>query len=166
MKSGESVIDYFSQTMAIVNKMRIHGDKSENVIIVENIILSMTPKFNFVKINQHQEEIEDEAKAESADKSNIECYRCHSYGHYQSECRTNLNKQNGERTNFAKKEEEVSLLMVCHVNEETQQNMWYLDTGCSNHMCGDKKVFSDLDKSFRNIVKFGDNSTVSIMGKG
>ncbi|KAL5765200.1 hypothetical protein ACOSQ2_017794 [Xanthoceras sorbifolium] len=34
-------------------------------------------------------------RPKSADKSNIECYRCHSYGHYQSECRTNLNKQNG-----------------------------------------------------------------------
>ena len=48
------------------------------------------------------------------------------YGHYQSECRTNLNKDNGEKTNFVEKEEEVSLLMVCHVKEETQQNMWYL----------------------------------------
>ncbi|KAL6339984.1 hypothetical protein AAG906_038819 [Vitis piasezkii] len=26
-----------------------------------------------------------------------------------------------------------------HANEETQQNMWYLDTGCSNHMCGEKR---------------------------
>lgn len=77
-----------------------------------------------------------------------------------------MNKQDEERTNFAEKEEEVSLLIVCHVNEETQQNLWYLDTGCNNHMCGDKKAFSELDESFRNTVKFGDNSTVSIMGKG
>ncbi|KAL5739846.1 hypothetical protein ACOSP7_028741 [Xanthoceras sorbifolium] len=33
-------------------------------------------------------------------------------------------------------------------------------------MCGDKKVFSDLDESFRNTVKFGDNSTISVIGKG
>ncbi|KAI5406878.1 hypothetical protein KIW84_053229 [Lathyrus oleraceus] len=33
-------------------------------------------------------------------------------------------------------------------------------------MCGDKKAFSDLDESFRSTVKFGDNSTVSVMGKG
>ena len=65
-----------------------------------------------------------------------------------------------------KKEEEVSLLMVCHMKEETQQNMWYLDTGYSNHMCGEKKAFSDLDESFCNSVKFGDNSTISVMGKG
>ncbi|KAK0596599.1 hypothetical protein LWI29_017215 [Acer saccharum] len=31
MKSGELVTDYFSWTMAIVNKMRIHGDKKEDV---------------------------------------------------------------------------------------------------------------------------------------
>ena len=43
--------------------------------------------------------------------------------------------------------------------------MWYLDTGCSNHMCGEKKAFSDLDESFCSSVKFGDNSTISVMGK-
>ena len=79
-----------------------------------------------------------------------------------------MNKDNGERANFAEKEKEqvVSILMVCHVKEETQQNLWYLDTGCSNHMCGDKEVFSELDETFRNTVKFGDNSTISVLGKG
>ncbi|XP_062113573.1 uncharacterized protein LOC133824638 [Humulus lupulus] len=72
----------------------------------------------------------------------------------------------GERTNFAEKEEEVSLLMVCHVKDETQQNMWYLDNGCSNHMCGDKKAFYELDELFRTTIKFGDNSTIYVMGKG
>ncbi|KAL5767506.1 hypothetical protein ACOSQ2_014289 [Xanthoceras sorbifolium] len=56
--------------------------------------------------------------------------------------------------------------MVCHMYEETQQNIWYLDTSCSNHMCGDKRVLSNLDESFRNTVKFGDNSTVFVLGKG
>jgi hypothetical protein len=102
----------------------------------------------------------------SPDKSNIECYRCGKYGHFKSEYRTNLRSQRGEKSNFAEREEDVSLLMACHVKEETQPNMWYLDTGCSNHMCGDKKAFFDLDESFRSTVKFGDNSTVSVMGKG
>jgi len=34
--------------MTIVNKMRIHGDKKEDIIVVEKILRSMTPKFNFV----------------------------------------------------------------------------------------------------------------------
>lgn len=48
MKTGESVTYYFSRTRAIVNKMRIHGDKTEDVTIVEKILRSMTPKFNYV----------------------------------------------------------------------------------------------------------------------
>ncbi|XP_050889895.1 uncharacterized protein LOC127095219 [Lathyrus oleraceus] len=48
MKSGESVTDYFSRMMAIVNKMRIHGDKTTDVTVVEKIFRSLTLKFNFV----------------------------------------------------------------------------------------------------------------------
>ena len=47
MKSGESVTDYFSRTMAIVNKIRIHGDKTEDVLIVEKILRSLTLNVNF-----------------------------------------------------------------------------------------------------------------------
>lgn len=71
-----------------------------------------------------------------------------------------------ELTLQKKKEEDVPLSMVCHTKEETRLNMWYLDTGCSNHMCGDKKAFFDMDKSFCNAVKLCDNSTISVMGKG
>ena len=48
MKPGESVSDYFSRTMAIINKMRIHGENMEDVTVIEKILLSMTPKFNYV----------------------------------------------------------------------------------------------------------------------
>ncbi|KAK6140133.1 hypothetical protein DH2020_026131 [Rehmannia glutinosa] len=48
MKSGESVSDFFARTMTIANKMRIHGEKIEDVTIVEKILRSMTLKFNFI----------------------------------------------------------------------------------------------------------------------
>ncbi|KAJ8765621.1 hypothetical protein K2173_014743 [Erythroxylum novogranatense] len=34
------------------------------------------------------------------DKSNIECYRCHKFGHFQYECRNDLSKLHGEESNF------------------------------------------------------------------
>lgn len=89
------------------------------------------------------------------------------YGLYKSVCTTNLNRNSGGKSNFAEKEEEeVSLLMACHKKEELHQSLWYLDTGCNNHMCGDKSMFSELDESFRSAVTFGDNSKVSVMGQG
>ena len=40
MKQGESVDEYFSRTLAIVNKMRIRGEKIEDVAMVEKILQS------------------------------------------------------------------------------------------------------------------------------
>ena len=48
MKSSKSIIDFFARTMTIANKMRIHGERMEDVTIIEKILRSMTPKFNFV----------------------------------------------------------------------------------------------------------------------
>ncbi|XP_051134166.1 uncharacterized protein LOC127253561 [Andrographis paniculata] len=47
MKFGERVSDYFSRTMAIAEKMWIHGDTLEDVAIVEKIFRSMLAKYNY-----------------------------------------------------------------------------------------------------------------------
>lgn len=104
-------------------------------------------------------------ESKPVDKSKVKCFRCNRFGHYRSECRTKMHKGKGAKSNFAE-EDEISLLMACNVAEETRQSMWYLDTGSSNHMCGNKSIFSELDESYRSSVKFGDGSTISVMGKG
>nr|KYP67191.1 hypothetical protein KK1_013514 [Cajanus cajan] len=48
MKPSEVVSNYFSKTMAITNKLRIHGDKIEDVTIIEKVLRSLATKFNFV----------------------------------------------------------------------------------------------------------------------
>ncbi|XXG77594.1 hypothetical protein AAC387_Pa08g1717 [Persea americana] len=48
MKAGESVDEYFARTHTIANKMRIHGEKMGNVVIIEKILRSMTHKFYYV----------------------------------------------------------------------------------------------------------------------
>ncbi|KAJ4974469.1 hypothetical protein NE237_007643 [Protea cynaroides] len=46
------------------------------------------------------------------------------------------------------------------------QIVWYVDTGCGNHMCGSKSSFSHLNEDFHSTVSFGDCSTVNVLGKG
>lgn len=65
--------------------------------------------------------------------------------------------------NYAKLEEDV--LLMAHIAEETE-NMWYLDSCCSNHMCGTKWWFSEFDGSFRQQVKLGDNIRMQVEGNG
>ena len=56
--------------------------------------------------------------------------------------------------------------MTTTSNETPNNQTWYLDTGCMNHMCGQKELFADLDDSFRTKVKFGDGRFVSVTWKG
>ncbi|KAL5760925.1 hypothetical protein ACOSQ2_019763 [Xanthoceras sorbifolium] len=93
------------------------------------------------------------------DKSKIECYRCHKLGHYHYDYYVKLpkDKEKWEKSNFTEKNEIKTLLMAYHAKEEPpESDVWYVDTGYGNHMCG----------SFRTTVSFGDCSTVSVMGKG
>lgn len=48
MKAGESVNDYFGRTLITSNKMRIHGERMKDVVIIEKILRSMTPKYDYV----------------------------------------------------------------------------------------------------------------------
>jgi len=48
MKDGESMNDYIGRTLAIANHMTSGGERLEQTIIVEKVLRSMTPKFNYV----------------------------------------------------------------------------------------------------------------------
>ncbi|KAA8536359.1 hypothetical protein F0562_028837 [Nyssa sinensis] len=48
MKSGESVTSYCARTMGIANKMRFHGEKMEDVAIVEKILHLLAQKYDYV----------------------------------------------------------------------------------------------------------------------
>lgn len=48
MKTGESVNEYFARTLTIANKKRIHGEKMDDVAVIEKILRSMTTKFDYV----------------------------------------------------------------------------------------------------------------------
>lgn len=254
MKDSESVTSYCARTMGIANKMRFHGEKMEYVAIVEKILRSLAPKFDYVvcsieeskdidalsldelqssllvheqKMNRSSSAEEQALKAstfnhslnsrgrggggsrgrgrgsrgnyngskhffdgskqyqnfkdgddryqgkgkvqdQQFDKSKVQCHRCHNFGHYKFEYYTKLpqNKEKGENSNFAENKEAETLLMAYHVNDESKSDVWYVDTGCSNHMCGSKSSFSYLNENFHSTVSFGDCSTVDVMGKG
>ena len=64
-------------------------------------------------------------------KATVECYRCHDLGHFQYEC-PNMNKE----LNYAELEED-EMLLIAHMerHEAKKSDTWFLDSGCSNHMC-------------------------------
>ena len=95
-------------------------------------------------------------------KATVECYRCHQLGHFRYEC-PSRNKE----AHYAEFEEEEEMLLMSYVElyKARKEDAWFLDSGCSNHMCGDQTMFSDLDATFRHSVKLGNNTKMDVMGK-
>ncbi|PNX81725.1 hypothetical protein L195_g037750 [Trifolium pratense] len=58
------------------------------------------------------------------------------------------------------------LLMVTTNSESDNSKLWYLDTGCSNHMTGHRDWLLEFDENFKSKVKFADDSAISVEGKG
>ncbi|KAM1823768.1 hypothetical protein FF1_025765 [Malus domestica] len=101
------------------------------------------------------------------EKSQVQCYNCQKFGHYAWECRTPNNRLD-EKVNYVKedKEENGVVLLACKNNDGDQDYTWYLDTGASNHMCGKRSVFVELNESVSGNVSFGDESKIPVKGKG
>ena len=70
-----------------------------------------------------------------------------------------------ENTN-EENEENGCVLLTYKGEAGRKDDMWYLDTGASNHMCGNRSMFVELDESVSGNVSFGDESKIPVKGKG
>ncbi|GAU45713.1 hypothetical protein TSUD_400940 [Trifolium subterraneum] len=84
-----------------------------------------------------------------------------------------------ENANYAQFDEEEEIFLMAQetkdtllmaqetigMTDETPQN-WFLDSGCSNHMIGNKEWFFDFDESYKDTVKLGDDSKIAVMDTG
>lgn len=102
-------------------------------------------------------------RGRSFNKTVVECYRCHKLGHFQYECPTE-----GNGAHYAELEEKEEVLLMAHVELQGAKrgDVWFVDSGCSNHMCGDRGMFTILDTPFTHSVKLGNNHILTVSGKG
>ncbi|KAE8706195.1 hypothetical protein F3Y22_tig00110403pilonHSYRG00175 [Hibiscus syriacus] len=101
------------------------------------------------------------------DKSQVRCYNCQKFRHYASECRSPNNKieENGNYVE-EKTDGKETLLLARNETNGGKSNFWYLDSGASNHMCGRKDMFVELDESVSGNVSFRADSTIAVKGRG
>eukprot|EP00253_Pinus_taeda_P004164 PITA_04164 len=83
-------------------------------------------------------------------KYNAQCYYCKKFEHYENECKKNQSDQHKGNVHLSNNEGESSetMFLSCNFFEDTHnKDFWLLDSGCSNHMTGNKNLLSYLDAS-------------------
>ncbi|XP_022931772.1 uncharacterized protein LOC111438050 [Cucurbita moschata] len=73
----------------------------------------------------------------------IQCYHCRRYGHTKYDC-----WYKNQLMNFAVENgEKEKLFMACMDTNPKESNLWFVDSGCSNHMTDIKSLFQELDET-------------------
>ena len=70
------------------------------------------------------------------------------------------------RTRFADQEEESASLGTFASIRNVIEERWYFDSGCSQHMIGNRNILTNLQSSCQDSVIFGDGARGRIIGTG
>ncbi|WJX17845.1 hypothetical protein P8452_07710 [Trifolium repens] len=111
-------------------------------------------------------------KSKKKDKSKIQCYNCDKYGHYANECKNPKKKKGQDNEEEAKvahdssgSEDETSF-MVTIADEAADSMVWYFDSGCSNHMTGNRSILTDFDECLNTKIRLASSDSIKAEGMG
>ncbi|KAG6501038.1 hypothetical protein ZIOFF_040904 [Zingiber officinale] len=94
------------------------------------------------------------------------CKRCKIPNHSQRDCWfQNKEKNKGKEEAKFSNETKEEILFYSSANQPSK-SVWYLDSGCSNHMTGNRDTFVKLDPNITSQIILGDGSRKSGKGKG
>ena len=102
-------------------------------------------------------------------ENEVECSICNNFGHEDSECRSRFWKTTQKEQTSNARKWRIKEPERCGIAfyAEGQESLWYIDSGCSKHMTGDKEKlesYTALEKGKK--VSFGNDISAAIKGKG
>jgi hypothetical protein len=107
----------------------------------------------------------------------IECYKCNKFGHMAKDCRLTISPREPKKNINSHKKEPQRIWIKkqgqfnteeCNLDLQAQHKKhgWYVESGCSKHMTGDKDKFLTLKKERDGSVSFGNETHPELLEKG
>ena len=90
------------------------------------------------------------------DMSKVKCFICHKQRHFASQCPDRKKKNNIQMAGCAEVEEfnknfDEDFCLIAYMASTTGINVWYVDSGASRHMTGQKRFIKDLQEGGLNL---------------
>ncbi|KAM2054278.1 hypothetical protein ACFX1T_003825 [Malus domestica] len=96
-------------------------------------------------------------------KKKPKCHKCNKFCHVMKDCRAN----NTQQVNCANQvKEETHMFCAYNTKVEKKNEVWYIDSGCSNHMIAHKSLLMDIDTTFTGKMEMGNGSLVKVTRRG
>ena len=78
-------------------------------------------------------------------RNNMECYKCQNFGHIARDCRLeNPLEESSKPQNEQKWKKKENDNCALAFKAQKNKDVWYVDSGCSTHMTGDRNKFVSL----------------------
>ncbi|KAK3010856.1 hypothetical protein RJ639_012012 [Escallonia herrerae] len=200
LKEDESLKDYSSRFLELINQMKTHGEDISDRRIVEKTLISLPEKFDpIIAVIEETKDLSTLSVQEVM--ASLKSYEQRMARHtekavespFQSKLNVGSKSQERKPQNFdqpkgelsrgawkiwkrkrvklhqqasftEEKESEASLFYACQSATEKNDEMWFLDSGCSNHMAREKSIFLDMDSTVNTKVKLGNGTIVQAQG--
>jgi hypothetical protein len=104
------------------------------------------------------------------------CKVCNKLGHPEKYCHDNRQnnysthhqhrQQNPQATLASKKKAEDHLFLAFHMKNEKEEDSWFIDSACTNHMTSKEEIFCNLNSDCKASIKMGNGEMVSAKGIG
>ncbi|XP_050896104.1 uncharacterized protein LOC127102817 [Lathyrus oleraceus] len=149
MGEDEKIAGYVSKVQNPVHLMKGCGETLTNKMIVEKEIHMLT--FHF-----------DHAIVTIQESNNLETMKLEDLvGSLEARKEEGANRALQDSNDY-----EDMVVMVIVGDDHVESKIWFLDSGCSNHMTFQKVWLADFDSSNKSKVKLADNSSLQAEGTG
>eukprot|EP00253_Pinus_taeda_P021662 PITA_21662 len=101
------------------------------------------------------------------DMSKVRCFNCHKMRHYATNYPSKKSKKGSSEGEALASQFEMEFTLIACMVSSMMGCVWYLDSGASFHMTGDKNLFSALEKKdLKMHIEIGDDESYSVSGVG